>query len=209
MIYATTIPDAWFQALSTLIKEGRQYEVQKGSFEGEIRIELAWITVNISHPYSYPYDNMLPQLKNLPNPVSSGYVEKYIPYLLTTHKESAEQYTYGERIVPQLNHNIDLLKRFPNTNQAILQVAGPDDYMLNDPPCLRHIALKVINNKLDIYPFFRSWDLWGGFPANLAGLAVLQKYIADEIDLGPGKIIASSSGLHIYKYVEAMASRCF
>ena len=208
MINATTIPDAWFQTLSEVLKEGRRYKVDKGSFKGEERIELLFATIHVTHPYAYPYDNMLPQIRpglGIPNPVSSGYVEEYIHYLLTDHRESNEEYTYGGRIVPQLHHNIELLKHHPNTNQAILQVAGPFDYILKDPPCLRHIALKVIDGMLYFYPYFRSWDLWGGFPANLAGLAVLQKYIADETDLGVGKIIASSSGLHIYGYVEDMA----
>ena len=210
LIHATTIPDAWFQSLSEVLKEGRRYKVGKGSFEGEERIELPFTTIHITHPYAYPYDNMLPVIRpelGIPNPVSSGYVEEYVHYLLTDHRESNEEYTYGERIVPQLHHNVELLKKHPNTNQAILQVAGPFDYILKDPPCLRHITLKIIDGKLDIYPYFRSWDLWGGFPANLAGLSVLQNYIADEIEIESGTITASSSGLHIYSYVEEMAKQ--
>jgi len=208
MIRATTIPDAWHQTLSILVPKGRHYKVDIGSFKGEERIELPFTTIHITHPYAYPYDNMLPEIRSglgIPNPVANGYAEEYIHYLLTDHREPNEEYTYGERIVPQLHHNIELLKETPNTNQAILQVAGPFDYVLKDPPCLRHITLKVIDGKLDIHPYFRSWDLWGGFPANLAGLAILQKYVADEIGIEPGTMTASSSGLHIYGYVEELA----
>jgi len=44
-----------------------------------------------------------------------------------------------------------------------------------------------------------------GFPANLAGIAVLQKTMADEIGVKSGPICASSKGLHIYGYVEELA----
>ena len=70
--------------------------------------------------------------------------------------------------------------------------------------------IKGIEHKeLIFYPYFRSWDLWGGFPANLAAIAVLQKYMADEIGVEAGPIIASSKGLHLYGYVEELAKlRC-
>jgi len=126
--------------------------------------------------------------------------------------------TYGERLckvfsytnglneifVSQINHFIELLKKTPNTNQAIMQIGDRTDIFLEDPPCLRHIDMRIKNNTLIFYPYFRSWDLWGAFPANLAGITVLQKYMADEIGVKSGEIIASSKGLHIYKYVEEL-----
>ncbi|MDY7032918.1 MAG: thymidylate synthase, partial [Thermodesulfobacteriota bacterium] len=72
------------------------------------------------------------------------------------------------------------------------------------------IDMRIKDEILFFYPYFRSWDLWGGFPANLAAIAVLQKYMADEIGIENGPIIASSKGLHIYGYVEELAKiRCY
>jgi len=85
-------------------------------------------------------------------------------------------------------------------NQMILQVAQPTDMLLQDPPCLRHIDTRIQDGKLHFFPYFRSWDLWGGFPANLAGIEFLKQYIAAEIGVENGEIIASSKGLHIYDY---------
>ena len=67
------------------------------------------------------------------------------------------------------------------------------------------LDMRIKDNELWFYPYFRSWDLWGGFPANLAAIAVLQKYMADEIGVGIGPMIASSKGLHIYGYAEELA----
>jgi len=37
------------------------------------------------------------------------------------------------RITFQVKHFVDILKQMPNTNQAILQVAQPNDCYLGDP----------------------------------------------------------------------------
>ncbi len=85
-------------------------------------------------------------------------------------------------------------------NQMVLQVAEGTDMLLQDPPCLRHIDTRIQDGKLHFYPYFRSWDLWGGFPANLGGIQLLKEYVASEIGVEDGEIIASSKGLHIYDY---------
>jgi len=85
-------------------------------------------------------------------------------------------------------------------NQMVLQVAHPTDMLLQDPPCLRHIDTRIQDGKLHFYPYFRSWDLWGGFPANLGGIQLLKEYVAADIGVEDGEIIASSKGLHIYDY---------
>jgi thymidylate synthase len=212
-IKATTIPDAWFQCLSKVQEVGFKYTVERGSFEGDTRLEFDWITILITHPYSEPYDSMLPDIPpqlGIPNPVENGYVEQYIPYLMSEVIQKDEQYTYGSLIGSQRDFWIDILKKTPRSNQAILQVGAPGHEYLSHSPCLRHIDMRVKDGELIFYPYFRSWDLWGGFPANLAGIAVLQKYMADEMRVSQGPICASSKGLHIYGYVEELAKlRCY
>jgi len=111
----------------------------------------------------------------------------------------------GESTVTWNLNQIELLiwtyknKGYRN-NQMILQVAEPTDMLLQDPPCLRHIDTRIQDGKLHFYPYFRSWDLWGGFPANLGGIQLLKEYVAAEIGVEDGEIIASSKGLHIYDY---------
>jgi len=100
-----------------------------------------------------------------------------IELLISTYKK------YGER-----------------NNQMVFQVAHPTDMLLQDPPCLRQIDTRIQDGKLHFYPYFRSWDLWGGFPANLGGIQLLKEYVAGEIGVEDGDIIATSKGLHIYDY---------
>jgi len=87
----------------------------------------------------------------------------------------------------------------------VLQVAQPTDMVLQDPPCLRHIDTRIQDDTLHFFPYFRSWDLWGGFPANLAAIEYLKQYIAEEIGVNNGEIIVASKGLHLYSYVWELA----
>jgi len=207
-INSIDIPDAWFQCISSIIDNGFKYKIEHGSFINQTRLEFDYITIYIKQPYKEPYDLMLPQIPihlNIPNPVQNGYIEQYLPYIMTDHISPNETYTYGSRIYNQIYFWADVLSKTPNTNQAVLQVAQPNDYLLSDPPCLRHIDMRIKDDQLIFYPYFRSWDLWSGLPANLAAISILQKYMADLLNIQLGPIIASSKGLHLYGYVEDLA----
>jgi len=94
-------------------------------------------------------------------------------------------------------------------NQMVLQVAHPSDVTLLDPPCLRSIDTRIQDEALHFFVYFRSWDLWGGLPANLAGIQNLKEYMATEIGVADGEMIVESKGLHLYGYAEELARlRC-
>ena len=47
----------------------------------------------------------IPEQYNMPAPVEEGYVEQYLPYLMTGEKQPGEDYTYGERLCRYENLN--------------------------------------------------------------------------------------------------------
>ena len=110
----------------------------------------------------------------------------------------------------QIEWVIDTYKKFgERNNQMVLQVAHPSDLTLLDPPCLRSIDTRIQNGKLNFVVYFRSWDLWGGLPANLAGIQNLKEYMAGQIEIEDGEMIVESKGLHLYGYAEDLAKlRC-
>ncbi len=116
----------------------------------------------------------------------------------------------GEIYINQIELIIYTYKKYGHrNNQMVLQVARPKDCFLLDPPCLRHIDTRIQDNKLHFIIYFRSWDLWGGLPANLAGIESLHKYMAGEIGVEQGEFIVESKGLHLYGYAEKLAKmRC-
>lgn len=119
----------------------------------------------------------------------------------STPSDSQGGVRYSEDFINQIELMIWTYKnKGYRNNQMVLQVAKPSDMLLKDPPCLRQIDTRIQDGKLHFYPYFRSWDLWGGFPANLGGIQLLKEYCASEIGVEDGEIIATSKGLHIYDY---------
>ncbi|MFZ1984286.1 MAG: thymidylate synthase [Desulfatitalea sp.] len=116
----------------------------------------------------------------------------------------------GQLYLNQIEWIIDTYKKFGHrNNQMVLQVAHPSDVTLIDPPCLRSIDTRIQDNALHFYVYFRSWDLWGGLPANLAGIQNLKEYMAGQIGVQDGEMIVESKGLHLYGYAEDLAKlRC-
>lgn len=116
----------------------------------------------------------------------------------------------GVLFINQIEWVIDTYKRFGyRNNQMVLQIAHPSDVTLVDPPCLRSIDTRIQNEALHFIVYFRSWDLWGGMPANLAGIQTLKEYMAAEIGVKDGEMIVESKGLHLYGYAEELAQlRC-
>jgi thymidylate synthase len=116
----------------------------------------------------------------------------------------------GALFINQIEWVIDTYKKYGHrNNQMVLQVAHPSDLTLLDPPCLRSIDTRIQDNKLYFFVYFRSWDLWGGLPANLAGIQHLKEYMAAEIGVQDGEMIVESKGLHLYGYAEDLAKmRC-
>ena len=112
--------------------------------------------------------------------------------------------------INQIEWIIETYRRYGHrNNQMVLQVAHPTDVALLDPPCLRSIDTRIQDDALHFVVYFRSWDLWGGMPANLAGIQNLKEYMAGEIGVEDGEMIVESKGLHLYGYAEELANlRC-
>jgi len=209
-INATTLPDAWFQSLYTMLncdqKRTHEYIIDRGSYEGQRRLEFDFVTINIKNPSVRPLTPEIPPAYGIPNPVDSNYLSEYILYLMTSAKKPNEVYTYGEYLEPQIKAVIEMYKNSGRgTNQAYMAIGDKNSIYQADPPCLRGIDTRIENGQLHFFPYFRSWDLWGGFPANLAALQVLKEYMSDEIGVKDGGIVATSKGLHLYEYAWGLA----
>ena len=205
-ITARDIPDAWFQCVYEIIDSGHRYTIERGSYEGQQRLEFDYITLQISHPGVRPLLPDIPASLGIPNPVAEGYLEEYLPYLMTSDKQPNEDYTYGQYLEKQIKEVIRMYKEDGyGTNQAYMSVGDPESIYLNDPPCLRGIDTRIRYGKLHFMLYYRSWDLWNGFPANLGAIQMLKEYMALEIGVADGEIVAASKGLHLYDYIWELA----
>ena len=198
-IEAKTLPEAWFQCIRQIFDAGHVYTIDRGSNAGQQRLEYDHITIKVEYPGSLP---MIPDVPiGVPVPVTMDYVEGYLPYLMTGVKQEKEDYTYGVDLEKQIPEIIRMYKEDGyNTNQAFMAVGNAESLFLRDPQCLRAIDTRIRYGALHFVVYFRSWDLWAGFPANLAALEYVKQYMADEIGVKNGELIASSKGLHLYDY---------
>jgi thymidylate synthase len=223
-LIAKTIPDAWFQLIYNIFDNAYSQKIQKGSFENEqYRLQYPGIAVYIEHPY-YDMVPTIPPGSGIPAPTTMEYIEDYfVNYLMDPELSENETYKYASRIQnrmsnggTQLERVIDIIRNTPLTNQAVIEVATPDDLDICygkdgklDPPCLRLLDFKVIpagdELALTVSAYFRSWDLWAGFPTNLGGIELLKQFVASETGLKNGSIYAYSAGAHIYGYQEEIA----
>jgi thymidylate synthase len=221
---AKTISDAWFQLIYNIFDNSYTQNIQRGSFEKEqYRLQYPGIAVYIEHP-SQDIVPVIPPALGIPSPTTMEYIEDYFAnYLMDPDLSENETYRYSSRIhnqMPkggtQLQRAIDMLRETPLTNQAVVEIGTPEDYDVCygkdeklDPPCLRLLDFKALpyNNSvyLTVTAYFRSWDLWAGFPSNLGGLELLKQYVAGETGLLNGPMYAYSAGAHIYGYQEELA----
>ncbi len=204
LVEARDLSEAWFLCLRKTLTEGYEYKIDRGSYAGQLRKEINFVVAHIRNPETRPLVPDVPQ--GVPPPSSIEYVESYLPYLMTAHKAEGEQYTYGQYLEKQIAEVIKMYREEGyNTNQAFMAVGDSQSIFLSDPPCLRGIDTRISDNKLHFVIYFRSWDLWAGFPSNLAALQLLKEYMAGELGVGDGELIALSKGLHLYEYAWELA----
>lgn len=245
-IEATSISDAWFQALHKIMLDGRRYLITKGSYEGIHRVGMP-ITINIQNPGLRPLHPLMPEGSNLPPPTSEAYIIEYLHYLMTGERKKSEHYTYGEDLHWQIewcirhykeagygnNHCYMTIGRpetvyfyDKNVNYTeIIQVSDQEMHeirerhisnawnkcpdIMTSSQCLRGIDTWIDRedgkDKLNFWVYFRSWDLWGGFPTNLGGIQLVKEYMASELGVDDGIMVVSCKDLHVYEHTWVVA----
>jgi len=213
-IEAFDLDDLWFKLLNAVINFGHVYTITRGSYAGQKRLEFDMVYLQVEKPSSQIIP-IIPEGMNITPPTDMVYVEKYMNYILSGEKVPGEDYTYGRRLtqakagdvpINQILWVIDMYKNDGfGTNQATMEVAMPGDIALISPPCLRLIDTRIRYGKLHFFCYFRSWDLWGGLPPNLAAIQKLKEFMAGEIGVEDGQLMAASKGLHLYDHCWALA----
>lgn len=200
LINAFDLNATWWETCVNVMRFGKDYKITRGSYVGQRRRQLASLTIVIDHP------EMRPLAPICETPVTSDEaIERYFSdYLINSDLADNEQYTYGSRIAPHLETIAEILRITPETNQAVIEIARPEDIKLSDPPCLRCIGWNMVESTLQFSSFWRSWDIHGAMPVNLGGLQLLNEMMADWTGIESGPLIAYSNGAHIYEYAWGM-----
>ena len=206
-ITAFDCPDAWFQALSHIWREGDAFQVGYGSEVTETK--KLNLTIEITHPENRP-------LVNDKAPCDIKYVQGYaLEYLWCGEKHEDETYTYGSRLNHPVNQIEEAVKRYAHEQrdrQVTMVIRLPNDMLKSlddgkrhEPPCLSLIDTEILDGKMHLTCYFRSWDAYAGLPANIAGLQLFNEAFVKDINrlgnlhLETGKLIFHSKNCHIYQ----------
>jgi thymidylate synthase len=207
-ISAFDCPDAWFQALSHIWSEGDVFRVGYGSEETETK------KLNLSIEISRPDNRPLVADKA---PCDMKYIQWYaLTYLWCGEGKQDETYTYGSRLREPVDQVEEAIKRYVQERQdrqVTMVVRLPQDINKtrpgskerHEPPCLSLIDTEILEGKLHMTCYFRSWDAYAGLPANIAGLQLFNEAFVSEINsrgnlsLETGKLIFHSKNCHIYQ----------
>jgi len=204
---AFDLPDAWFKVLNTIWREGDVYYVGFGSEETETK--KLNLTIEIAHPENRP-------LVSDKAPCDFKYVQGYaLEYLWCGDKQEHETYTYGSRLNHPVNQVEEAVKRYveeKRDRQVTMVIRLPTDIrkfdehnQKSEPPCLSLIDTEILDGQMHLTCYFRSWDAFGGLPANIAGLQLFNEAFVSEINergnlsLKTGKLIFHSKNCHIYE----------
>ena len=207
----TNLEDAWVRSMYHAISIGRPYLVTEGSRAGQHRLTMDVAHININHPELRPlYPTGKPgQVVPIDEKAITQYFENYV-YSDSPPKPD-EHYNYSEYIYPLANAIMDYYRKFgPGNAHCSIRVGSPncfldyfeaykDETSRKTTPCLLTIDTRIIDNHLCFYVYYRSWDLFSGFPLNMAGFQLLKETMSGYIGVENGPTVAVCKDLHLYE----------
>jgi thymidylate synthase len=229
LIEATTIEDSYFQLIAQCYENGVKYEITEGSFKGSYRVELPFAAGFIEYPHTRPLAPIMPEGVP-PVTADEKIEEYFYTYLMDSKLLPNEEYRYATWINgkyinpcrldsygdPEVTTQLDwCIRHFQEkgygNNHCFITVGEPtvnfnydapydNEHERRTSPCLRGIDIKIKEDKVILGIIYRSWDLYAGFPENMGGFALLNQYIADQLEIEAGPLTFSSQGLHIYSH---------
>ena len=200
-------PEAWVQILNRIRNEGEVFKVGYGSEISDT--QKLNVTIEILHPENRP-------LVSDKAPCDMKYIQWYaLAYLWCGEGKQDETYTYGSRLREPVDQVEEAIKRYveeQQDRQVTMVIRLPEDIRktrLNsnekhEPPCLSLIDTEILEGKVHMTCYFRSWDAYAGLPANIAGIQLFNEAFVSEINsrgnlnLETGKLIFHSKNCHIY-----------
>ncbi|MFG0245710.1 MAG: thymidylate synthase [Phycisphaerales bacterium JB052] len=131
--------------------------------------------------------------------VITSYMENYRNFLEENHTDMG---AYGPRMSYQLNQAYHLLRKDPDTRQAVVNVYN---YMQDghgdkrNEPCTLALHFLLRDGALNMTAYMRSNDIWWGFPYDMAAFAFLQQVMAHWLGVELGTYTHVATSLHMYE----------
>jgi len=185
----------------------------ESSPRGQKTREMCNMTFVVSEPWQIPLNGIAG--RNLRDYIGASEALQLVgqttePEQLIANVSTFQNYTdggifhgaYGIRIYGKLKLVIDLLKRDPDSRQAVLTMYNSTQDLnvdTRDVPCTLSMQFLIRDNKLCARTTMRSNDVWLGLPYDLIQFCALQGAVARALDLEMGWYSHSVGSLHLYE----------
>lgn len=207
---ATEAWEHWYNKLEEMHTGGFKADSRDGGIVGEA---INAITVILD-----PTRNIVDtELRNLNKRYMVG---EFLWYLSKENSLSEiQKYTHawdrmsedGETVNSNYGHKIhkfygfdqwelvkDLLKKDPNSRQAVIHIKDPGVHP-KDTPCTICLQFLIRDNKLHLTTYMRSNDIWTGFPYDVFIFTNYQILMAMELGVDIGEYTHIAGSLHLYE----------
>ena len=200
-IEGKTIAETWVKIIHRIKTTGT---IRPTGYDGKWQelIDLMAVVTEEPEDFYFPEPNYLP--------IDRSFLEEYISQILDdAPNREGVKYTYGQRLRSwfgrdQIEQVIEKLANDIDSARAVMSLwdASQDDN--DNPPCLNHVWVRIVDNGLSLTATFRSNDMFSAWPANAMGLRALQMYIYNSLvkrtahTLKMGALITISQSAHIY-----------
>ena len=94
---------------------------------------------------------------------------------------------------------VDILRKDPDSRQAIIQIPIMRARGTKDTPCTSSIQFFIRNKKLYATVYMRSTDIVLGFPIDIFQFTMWQNEMANELGIGTGWMRFISGNIHCYE----------
>lgn len=209
-VVARDITKAWEKWYDILSTQGKENDSRDGAVCGEV---LNAVTV-----IQDPTHNILKSdIRNMPMRYAVG---EFLWYLSGSNKlKDIKLYSkawenlsddgetvnsaYGYRIerkfgFNQWEHVVKLLKKDPNSRQAVIHIKDASNEETKDLPCTVCLQYLIRDGKLHATTYMRSNDIWLGFPYDVFSFTCLQILLAFELGVEIGEYTHIAGSLHLY-----------
>jgi len=201
-IQAPTTTDAWKAVLNLIMTKGKDFKDD----EDRTCREILNLSVTIENPDVAP-DEPVERIRKFDKWFYPS-KEELVNIIFNQYDLPLYEYTYGSRLfgyqgkIDQINsYVIPLLKKNPTSRRATIVVVDPqeDAQMHNrNAPALVSLHFKIDDGKLRLTSVIRSNDYFIGWPANIYQLAMLQRYVAQELSARVGALTTYSVSAHLF-----------
>ncbi len=202
-----TVAQTWLKIINLIQRYGKTEKTRYASNNKLKEILNLTAVINKENPDSEYFPHYLP--------FSKAELTAYYPEMMTSRRIPGAAYNYGDRMrhqiaisadgkisyIDQIKEIIDLLKRRPFSKKAYAVLYRADDWLKvdsSDTPCMTQLHARVTQNKLFLTAYFRSQDMFHGWPRNAFALRRVQKEIAQGTGFSMGPLTIITMSAHMY-----------